>query len=285
MNVLAGASYTLTGGPSGFTVDAAIAGNAVNVAGTLVKNDASVSSFAVPVMMNGTANISNGTVQLLQPGTHAGLFQIGAAGQLHLGLAHVFAGARTRGAGTLRVVDTLDVLVGTRVTLEVGSVLFGSAASRLKLADNDLLVNYTGTSPVAALVASYVQGQMTMLGSFDGLPTQAGISEATDLGLTTFNLLPLDETAVVVKFTYVGDGNLDGKVDALDYERVDLAIGNVGVNGTAQGDLNYDGRVDALDYEQIDLNIGNGVGMPLGAVTAPGRFSVRKILERDVLWA
>jgi hypothetical protein len=65
---------------------------------------------------------------------------------------------------------------------------------------------------------------------------------------------------VVAKFTFVGDSNLDGVVDALDYQRVDLAIGNTGVFGTAQGDLNYDGNVDALDYQQVDLNIGNGPG-------------------------
>ena len=62
---------------------------------------------------------------------------------------------------------------------------------------------------------------------------------------------------VVFKFTYVGDSNLDGVVDALDYQRIDLAVGNTGVFGTAQGALNYDGNVDALDYQQIDLNIGN----------------------------
>jgi hypothetical protein len=79
----------------------------------------------------------------------------------------------------------------------------------------------------------------------------------------------VDDSAVLVKYTYVGDANLDGQVDALDYERIDLAIGNTGVFGVAQGDLNYDGAVDALDYEQVDLNIGNGVGSPLAGVFIP----------------
>ena len=84
-----------------------------------------------------------------------------------------------------------------------------------------------------------------------------------------FRGIVVDATAVMLKYTYVGDANLDGQVDALDYERIDLAIGNFGALGTAQGDLNYDGIVDALDYEQVDLNIGNGVGGPLAGVFIP----------------
>jgi hypothetical protein len=106
-------------------------------------------------------------------------------------------------------------------------------------------------------------------GDFGGLPTYLAIAEAADLGLTDFGGLTVDDSAVLVKYTYVGDANLDGQVDALDYERIDLAIGNTGVFGVAQGDLNYDGNVDALDYEQVDLNIGNGVGSPLAGVFIP----------------
>jgi hypothetical protein len=38
---------------------------------------------------------------------------------------------------------------------------------------------------------------------------------------------------------------------------------------TYVGDANLDGQVDALDYEQVDLNIGNGVGSPFGSVFIP----------------
>jgi hypothetical protein len=62
-----------------------------------------------------------------------------------------------------------------------------------------------------------------------------------------------------------------------------LAIGNAGVFGTAQGDINYDGTVDALDYEQIDLNIGNGVGSPLAGVSVPEPTGLAMVAVAGVL--
>jgi autotransporter-associated beta strand protein len=154
-------------------------------------------------------------------------------------------------------------------TSRATALAFGDATSVLNLADNDLIIDYTDPSPIASIIAAAQAGNLLANGDAAGLPTYLAIAEAADLGLTEYNGFTIDETTVIAKFTYVGDANLDGQVDALDYERVDLAIGNSGVFGTAQGDLNYDGTVDALDYEQIDLNIGNGVGSPLAQIIVP----------------
>ena len=161
----------------------------------------------------------------------------------------------------------LEMATGGANVLITGELSLNASGSLLTN-NNDLVITYGDTSPIAGLIAAYAAGKVTAAGDDgNGLPTYLAISEASDLGLTDFAGIAVDETTVVGKFTYVGDANLDGQVDALDYERVDLAIGNTGVLGTAQGDLNYDGNVDALDYEQIDLNIGNGVGSPLAGVT------------------
>jgi beta-glucanase (GH16 family) len=162
---------------------------------------------------------------------------------------------------------TLDLLPSTSLTSRLDSLSIAPAA-RLNLS-NDLLINYTGQSPLAQLIAYFQTDLLTAPTSANSLPTTLAIAESADLGLTDFAGLPIDNTTVILKFTYVGDANLDGQVDALDYERIDLAIGNTGALGTAQGDLNYDGDVDALDYEQVDLNIGNGVGSPLASVFIP----------------
>jgi hypothetical protein len=180
-------------------------------------------------------------------------------------------------AGGLVVNGELDVAGGevrlTGTTAVVSELLIGGV---LNVTDTSLVVDYNGASPIAEVIAYVLGGQLAFNGDVGGLPTYLAIAEAADLGLSEFGGIVLDESAVVAKFTFVGDANLDGRVDALDYERVDLAIGNAGALGTAQGDLNYDGRVDALDYEQIDLNIGNGVGgVPSGVfVPEPGSASL-----------
>jgi hypothetical protein len=66
----------------------------------------------------------------------------------------------------------------------------------------------------------------------------------------------VDATAVIVKFTYAGDANLDGKINVDDYGRIDLNVNVPGVAGWFNGDFNGDGKVNVDDYGIIDLNIG-----------------------------
>ena len=157
---------------------------------------------------------------------------------------------------------------GSTLTLEanlIATALTLATDTNLNTTTASLLIDYSGTSPIATLIAYLNAATLTASADFNGLPTTLAIAESSDLGLTDFMGIPIDDTTVIAKYTFVGDANLDGQVDALDYERIDLAIGNTGIFGTAQGDLNYDGNVDALDYEQVDLNIGNGVGQPLNS--------------------
>ena len=154
------------------------------------------------------------------------------------------------------------IIAGGGNTLETESLGIDGTSS-LAVNDNDVIIDYTGASLIGQTIADYLAGKIISLSSVSGLPTYLAIAESADIGVLDFSGVPVDDSAVLVKFTYVGDGNLDGQVDALDYERIDLSIGNSGVSGTAQGDFNYDGVVDGLDYEQVDLNVGNGVGAPL----------------------
>jgi hypothetical protein len=214
-----------------------------------------------------------------------------------------------RGGGTLNITGAQSHGAGSKLIVENGSVILGSDAGELSLDvqfassvalttssrlasltianggiidtnTHDLIVDYSGASPIGTLIEYVNSGRLNAdVAGNGGLPAFLAVSEAADLGLATFHGFAVDSSTVILKFTYVGDANLDGQVDALDYERIDLAIGNSGVFGTAQGDLNYDGAVDALDYEQIDLNIGNGVGDPLnGAVFIPEPAGLMSLL-------
>jgi hypothetical protein len=56
---------------------------------------------------------------------------------------------------------------------------------------------------------------------------------------------------ILVKFTWNGDANIDGVVNADDYFQIDSGfISQKG--GWYNGDFNYDGVVNADDYFQID---------------------------------
>ena len=234
----------------------------------ITKRGTGIQVFAGPALYTGATNVESGEMHFSGGATGSASLNVSADAK-----AAYLAGTNSvgiiTGLGTVEVADGASLTVtGLNQVNSVGSLLLNASGS-LTLGNNDLVVNYASESPIAALIAALQNAQIVVNGDVDGLPTYLAIAEAADLGLTDFGGVVLDETAVVAKFTYVGDANLDGQVDALDYERVDLAIGNTGVFGTAQGDLNYDGNVDALDYEQIDLNIGNGVGSPLATVLIP----------------
>ena len=58
---------------------------------------------------------------------------------------------------------------------------------------------------------------------------------------------------VLVKYTYFGDANLDGRVDGSDYAQIDAGFLSGGaLTGWYNGDFNYDGKVDASDFTLID---------------------------------
>ena len=70
-----------------------------------------------------------------------------------------------------------------------------------------------------------------------------------------WNGVIVDATSVIVKYTYIGDADLNGYVDAVDYGTVDNWIQFPGTTGYGNGDFNFDGVIDAVDYGYIDNSI------------------------------
>jgi autotransporter-associated beta strand protein len=106
--------------------------------------------------------------------------------------------------------------------------------------------------------------------------------------ISTFDGQPTVDGDVLVKYTYFGDANLDGVVNASDYTAIDngynedqaYLVQNPGgtalpATGWANGDFNYDGVINGDDYILID-NAYNTQGaslaiagaMPLASATA-----------------
>ena len=91
--------------------------------------------------------------------------------------------------------------------------------------------------------------------------TALGYGESsTVLGSTggTFSGQSVDGTAVLVRYTYSGDANLDGKVDTLDFNNLASNFGGSGKLWT-QADFNYDGVVDTLDFNFLASNFGQSL--------------------------
>ena len=173
--------------------------------------------------------------------------------------------------------DALTLLAGADVRLrgdqELGTLAIAANAS-LDIADNTMLIRggnvgsfqngaYTG-------ITGMIQTGRTPNCTWDGTGivtsmadaaaglTGVGIGKAADLlflspGATgVWDGHTVDASTVIVKYTYAGDANLDGLVDAADYGMIDNYYQFPGTSGYANGDFNFDGVIDAGDYGYID---------------------------------
>jgi hypothetical protein len=81
-------------------------------------------------------------------------------------------------------------------------------------------------------------------------------------------------------YTYAGDMNFDGLVDAEDYGTIDNWVQFPGTDGYSNGDLNYDGVIDAVDYGIIDNTSQlQGAPIPISAFASSGLSSVTAVPE------
>jgi hypothetical protein len=174
--------------------------------------------------------------------------------------------------------DALSILGGVSMTASGSNVLIVKSISlganaRLDLANNDFVVDYSSVSPVGTWTGSLYDGVTGLIAagrnggdwSGKGIVTTSAIGDFTGLAVAEafdilgpgggmFDAQTVDASAVLVKFTYGGDANLDGQLNILDYVRIDQGIA-AGLKGWVNGDFNYEGVINILDYVIIDSNL------------------------------
>jgi hypothetical protein len=192
-------------------------------------------------------------------GGYDGLFVYGTT--VILPVSQRFGALRlTQGATVIAQPSVNGVLVARDFNL--------TDTSRLDLNDSDLIVDYTGASRLAN-----VQGWINAArngGAWNGAGITSsaaaaanpanrtlGAMEATDFKSiygsgATFDGETIDNTAVLVKFTWYGDGDFNGKVNFDDYVRTDAGFNNHRT-GWVNGDFDGNGQVNFDDYVLIDL--------------------------------
>lgn len=200
-------------------------------------------------------------------------------------------------------------LVGTAASVKTARqyVLTNSLAidnaSTLDAGNNDLIVDSSDPSAVTTiggyLASGYNHGNwngariVSSAAANDStrLTTLAYAQASTILGSTggTFDGQTVGPDAVLIKYTYSGDANLDGKVNADDYFIIDSNYNKSGsASGFASGDFNYDGQINGDDYMLIDSAF-SGQGSPItpaapllagaSAVPEPGSLAICSMLS------
>jgi hypothetical protein len=173
---------------------------------------------------------------------------------LHLGLLLVPAS------------QTLSLAPGGR-TWVIEQLVVDSGGT-LDVNDNDFIVDYVSVSQLVTIQWWIKAGRNGGTWSGAGITSSAaknnpqhnttlGAMEATDYksiygASATFNGEVIDTTAVLVKYTYYGDTDFNGRVNFDDYVRTDSGFSNHR-SGWMNGDFDGNGRVNFDDYVLIDL--------------------------------
>jgi autotransporter-associated beta strand protein len=166
-------------------------------------------------------------------------------------------------------------VLGSLVLINSSNVLIG----RLDLGNNDLVIHNADLTTITAQIASAYQTggpgiassaasndtrHLTVLGVLQNNQSGAALYAATN----PFDGMTPGAADLLVKYTYYGDTNLDGKIDASDYSRIDNGYLQQGaLTGWYNGDFNYDGVINGSDYTLID-NAFNTQGAQLSASIA-----------------
>jgi hypothetical protein len=170
----------------------------------------------------------------------------------------------------------------TSATSKVSSLTIAGGASptaAIDLGDNDLIIDYTGSSPLTTIAAQIASGFGA--GSWNGNGIRSSIASTDDpqtgnprtaLGFSAapdyagyasgqFSGQSIDATSVLIKFTLAGDANLDGEVDTVDFNTLSSNFGATGKIWSA-GDFNYSGTIDTVDFNLLSAEFGQSLPAP-----------------------
>lgn len=261
-------AYTLSGATLTIDVNSGTSG--------LIDVTAGTHTIAAPLVLadNSTISTAAATSLALSGGVTGGSVTLTKSGDGILTAGKIAVGTVNIAAGTLQ----LQSNGGASGVAEVSVGTF-SGAGRLDVTNNGVVINYTSPddpTPAAriALTSGYAGGAWNGLGimsSIAGGTTGFGVgyAKASEMGVSVvFGSINVDPDTLIIRQTYNGDSNLDGKVNTLDFNHLAGGFGSVSPDWI-DGDYDYDNDVDSIDFNALAGNYGKSL-----PVVAPGLGSV-----------
>jgi hypothetical protein len=169
------------------------------------------------------------------------------------------------GSGALNVpsAGTVKFIAGLPTATRVAAITPTTGGGTIDLTDNDLVIGPgTPLSSVEPLIRNARHG-----GAWDqpgltsssaatnpatGLGAMSGLDYSGASGSPLFGGLSYAPDDTLVKYTWNGDTDFNGRVNFDDYVRTDNGFNNH-LSGWLNGDFDYNGQVNFDDYVLIDL--------------------------------
>jgi hypothetical protein len=197
------------------------------------------------------------------------------------------SGVNVGSGGKIRILPGGDKVLSA-TTLAI------SPNGTLDLADNAFILDYAGgTNPFPQLQTQIISGYNN--GGWNGATGVISSIAATqpnfDIGYAEasaiFNAFPatfvgqsVDNTAVLLRYTYVGDANLDYHVNSFDFNALAQQFNSQSNARWSQGDFTYNAKVNALDFNALATNYGQ---LPPALSPIVSMFSEQPVTEPGLL--
>jgi len=222
--------------------------------------------------------------------TVTGKVDVSGAATVGDGTAAATLSAETVSANSLTILRNATVTTtgGKTHTSVLGSLTFDGTADaplgKLDLADGLLAINYTGDSPLEAvrkaINAAYNSGNWLGNGITSSL-LAANPAGKFGIGYVENSAMPVpfdsskpfgdyagaDLTTVLVRYTLIGDVNLDGIINDTDISLITNQIGQTGTGWLGGDVFGYDNIVNDSDISLTTNNIGQSVGELTGGIS------------------
>jgi autotransporter-associated beta strand protein len=283
--VLNGGSITLAAaGASGSTpasiVLHSLTYNGSNTTGTIQSGTVGVGQqpgFVDLGATTATFNIGAGTaasqVIISAPITDGALVKTGSgvlilSGNNTLGEMDVTQGTLVAGAANA-IPATGGIVIETGATVKLTPGIGGVttrfisvlANSQLDLTNNHLFIDYADSAdPISSIQEDLANGYNGGAWNGHGIMTSSlapgygiGYADSADPG----NPAGLQSGQIEIKYTLLGDVNLDGAVNGVDFGIL-AADFNKGLTGWDTGDFNYDEAVNGVDFGFLATNFNKG---------------------------
>jgi autotransporter-associated beta strand protein len=143
-----------------------------------------------------------------------------------------------------------------------------SGSGTLDITNNHIIVDYSGLSsdPIIGSIAAWIKsGYASNTWTGTGITSSTAASNLGKYGIgyaassDPGNPAGLSSGQIEIKYTLLGDTNLDGKVNGTDFT---ILATNFNQSGKAwdQGDFNYDGKVNGSDFLLLAANFNQSAG-------------------------
>jgi autotransporter-associated beta strand protein len=284
---------TIASGPVGPGQTAGL----VDLAGALVSFNIGAGSAAEQVVIS--APISGTELQK----TGAGGLELTGA-NTYSGPTSVTAGTLVIGANGALPANNSVSITGGMLQLATGTGLaqVGSlsitGSGILDITDNHVIITYSGTDPIATILGYLETGfnnggwngpgiiSSTAQSLTNGLRYGVGWADGND---GTHAVSGLSSGQIELKYTLLGDANLDGTVNGSDFSILAANFGT-GVTNWDQGNFFYGSSVNGSDFSALAANFGQGdsgadVSVSQADVSALDAFAAANGLPLPVIGA